>query len=145
MHRADLYLLSTPSMSDQIDFVCRLCEKAVDEYQRIHIQTEQSLQNEALDTALWTFKAESFLPHEIVFPDKKPLAPILIDTRDMNEAYFLDTNLLILLSNALPENVQRYDRLCIVVPNHEADIQQARQLYRQLSLEKIDVRIHDRR
>jgi DNA polymerase-3 subunit chi len=132
-------------MSDQIDFVCRLCEKAVDDYQRIHIQTEQSVHNEALDTRLWTFKAESFLPHEIISPDKKPLAPILINSHDMNEAHFLESNLLILLASSLPENAHRFDRLCIVVPNHEAEIQQARQLYKQLAQKKIEVHIHDRR
>ena len=149
MKRADLYLLSTPSMSEQFDFCCRLCEKAVDEFQRIHIQTEQSTQNEALDSLLWTFKAESFLPHEVgqdnVGQGNKVLAPIIIDTEDLQANAFLKNNLLILLSSTLPENAEKFDRLCIVVRNHEADIQQARQLYKQLAQQKIDVRIHDRR
>jgi len=144
MKRADLYLLSTPSMSEQLEFCCRLCEKAVNDFQRIHIQTEQSTQNEALDSLLWTFKAESFLPHE-VGQSKQVLAPIIIDTENLQSDYFLDHNLLILLSNRLPDNAEKFDRLCIVVRNHEADIQQARQLYKQLAQQKIDVRIHDRR
>lgn len=144
MKRADLYLLSTPSMSEQLEFCCRLCEKAVNDFQRIHIQTEQSTQNEALDSLLWTFKAESFLPHE-VGQSKQALAPITIDTENLQADSFLDNNLLILLSSRLPDNAEKFDRMCIVVRNHEADIQQARQLYKQLAQQKIDVRIHDRR
>jgi len=144
MKRADLYLLSTPSMTEQVEFCCRLCEKAVDDFQRIHIQTQQSIQNEALDTALWSFKAESFLPHE-VGQDKKTRAPILIDTNPLDPAHFLESNLLILLGNSLPENAGQFDRLCIVVANHEPDIQQAREIYKQLARQKIEVHIHDRR
>lgn len=144
MKRADLYLLSTPSMSEQIDFCCRLCEKAVDDFQRIHIQTEQSVHNEALDTALWTFKAESFLPHALG-QEKHILAPIVIDSENLQSHFFLDSNLLILLSGTLPDNAEKFDRLCIVVRNHEPEIQQARQLYKQLAKQKIEVHIHDRR
>lgn len=131
-------------MSDQVDFCCRLCEKAIDDFKRIHILTEQSLQNEALDTALWTFKAESFLPHE-VGQEGEPKAPIVIDTKELKQDSFQESNLLILLGNTLPANIDRFDRLCIVVPNHESDIQQARELYKQLAKENIEVHIHDRR
>ena len=144
MKRADLYLLNTPSMTDQMDFCCRLCEKAIDDFQRIHIQTQQSIQNEALDTALWTFKAESFLPHE-VGQEACPRASIVIDTNALKPAHFLKTNLLILLGNSLPENADQFDRLCILVPNHEPDIQQAREVYKQLARQNIEVHIHDRR
>lgn len=131
-------------MTDQVDFCCRLCEKAIDEFQRIHIQTQQSIQIEALDTALWTFKAESFLPHD-VGQENKTRAPIVIDTDALNQAHFLQTNLLILLGNSLPANADQFDRLCIVVPNHEPDIQQARELYKQLAKQNVEVHIHDRR
>lgn len=144
MKRADLYLLSTPSISEQLEFCCRLCEKAIDDFKRIHIQTEQSTQNEALDSMLWTFKAESFLPHE-VGQEKQALTPIIIDTENLLADSFLNSNLLILLTSSLPDNAEKFDRMCIVVRNDEADIQQARQLYKQLAQQKIDVRIHDRR
>ncbi len=144
MNRADLYLLSTPSLSEQVNFCCRLTEKAFLDFKRIHIQTSQSIQNEALDSALWTFKPESFLPHDIG-QAVKPLPPIIIDSNDLQANLFSKTNLLILLNSQLPENAKRFDRMCILVPNIEQEIQNARLLYKELKQQSIEVHIHDMR
>lgn len=144
MNRADLYLLSTPAMTEQVNFCCRLTEKVFLDFKRIHIQTSQSIQNEALDTALWTFKPESFLPHDIG-QTVKPLPPIIIDNHDLQDDLFSSSNLLILLTNRLPGNIKRFDRMCILVPNIEEDIQQARVLYKELKQQNIEVHIHDMR
>ncbi len=144
MNRADLYLLSTPSMTEQVNFCCRLTEKAFYDFKRIHIQTTQSVQNEALDTALWTFKPESFLPHDIG-QTVEPSPPIIIDNNNLQEMFFSSSNLLILLATQLPENAKRFDRMCILVPNIEEEIQHARVLYKELKQQKIEVHIHDMR
>lgn len=144
MNRADLYLLSTPAMTEQVHFCCRLAEKAFQDFKRIHIQTSHSIQNEALDTELWTFKAESFLPHDIG-QTTKPLPPIIIDNNHLKDELFLASNLLILLATQLPENVKKFDRMCILVPNMEEEIQHARTLYKELKKQNIEVHIHDMR
>lgn len=144
MNRADLYLLSTPAMTEQVSICCRLTEKAFLDFKRIYIQTSQSVQNEALDTALWTFKPESFLPHDIG-QSVSPLPPIIIDSADLQAEHFSESNLLILLATQLPNNVQKFDRLCILVPNIEHEIQQARVLYKDLKQQNIEVHIHDMR
>lgn len=144
MNRADLYLLSTPALAEQVNFCCRLTEKAFHDFKRIHIQTSQRIQNEALDTALWTFKPESFLPHDIG-QTAKLLPPIVIDNNDLQDELFSSSNLLILLSTTLPENAKRFDRMCILVPNIEEEIQQARVLYKKIKQQKIEVHIHDMR
>tara|TARA_R110001592_G_scaffold93981_2_gene272503 strand:- start:21093 stop:21527 length:435 start_codon:yes stop_codon:yes gene_type:complete len=144
MNRADLYLLSTPAMTEQVKFCCRLCEKAFLDFKRIHIQTSQSIQNEALDTALWTFKPDSFLPHDIG-QAVTSLPPIVIDSQNLQEDYFSSSNLLILLATQLPSNAKRFDRICILVPNIETEIQDARSLYKELKKQNIEVHIHDMR
>tara|TARA_R110002072_G_scaffold105615_4_gene230926 strand:- start:19964 stop:20398 length:435 start_codon:yes stop_codon:yes gene_type:complete len=144
MNRADLYLLSTPAMTEQVNFCCRLTEKAFLDFKRIHIQTSQSIQNEALDTALWTFKPESFLPHDIG-QAVKPIPPIIIDSNNLKNELFLSSNLLILLTTQLPDNAQRFDRICILVSNIEEEIQAARALYKELKKQNIEVHIHDMR
>ena len=144
MNRADLYLLSTPSMTEQVNFCCRLTEKAFVDFKRIHIQTSESIQNEALDTALWTFKPESFLPHDIG-QAVKPLPPIIIDSENLQDALFAESNLLILMATKLPDNAKDFDRMCILVPNNEQDIQEARNLYKALKTQGIEVHIHDMR
>lgn len=144
MNRADLYLLSTPAMTEQVHFCCRLTEKAFLDFKRIHIQTAESIQNEALDSALWTCKPESFLPHDIG-QDITPLPPIIIDSEDLQEQLFSDSNLLILMATKLPANVNRFDRMCILVPNIEEEIQDARSLYKALKQQGVEVHIHDMR
>lgn len=144
MNRADLYLLSTPAMTEQVHFCCRLTEKAFLDFKRIHIQTSESVQNEALDSALWTFKPESFLPHDIG-QDVNPLPPIIIDTKDLQKTLFSDSNLLILMTTNLPDNVKDFDRVCILVPNIEEEIHDARSLYKALKQQNIEVNIHDMR
>tara|TARA_R110002167_G_scaffold134486_15_gene320409 strand:- start:689 stop:1123 length:435 start_codon:yes stop_codon:yes gene_type:complete len=144
MNRADLYLLSTPALAEQVNFCCRLSEKAFHDYKRIYIQTSQSIQNEALDNALWTFKPESFLPHEIG-QTAKTLPPIIIDNQNLQDKLFLSSNLLILLATQLPDNTNRFDRMCILVPNIEEEIQHARVLYKELKQQNIEVHIHDMR
>ncbi|MFT6906298.1 MAG: DNA polymerase-3 subunit chi [Oleiphilaceae bacterium] len=144
MNRADLYLLSTPAMTEQVNFCCRLTEKVFHDFKRIHIQTSQNIQNEALDTALWTFKPESFLPHDIGQTGKH-LPPIIIDNQNLQDELFSSSNLLILLTTQLPDNAKRFDRMCILVPNIEEEIQHARVLYKELKQQNIEVHIHDMR
>lgn len=147
MQRADLYLLNSPSMPDQIEFCCRLCEKAFPDFERIHIHTHQSIQNEALDTALWSFKADSFLPHDIGQKIEgqraQPLAPILIDQEELSAELFLKTNLLIVLNSDLPANAEKFDRVCILVINHDDEIKKARLRYKDLKQKSVNVLIHD--
>ena len=119
MNRADLYLLSTPALAEQVNFCCRLSEKAFHDYKR-------------------------FLPHEIG-QTAKTLPPIIIDNQNLQDKLFLSSNLLILLATQLPDNTNRFDRMCILVPNIEEEIQHARVLYKELKQQNIEVHIHDMR
>lgn len=148
MNRADFYLLNSSAFSDQISFCCRLSEKALSRNKRIHIQTSESVQNEALDEALWTFKAESFLPHAIG-QDQLMDYPITIDTASDKLNFDRDNqekrDLLILFACTLPANYTSFNRLSLIATNHEQTIQESRVLYRKLKSEGYEVHIHDQR
>ena len=127
MTRIDLYLLKGSTFSDQIDFCCRLTEKALPQHPKIFIQTAESIQNEALNNALWDFKAESFLPHivgqelagQATGNSKTPSPPIVIDTQTIKSDPENKKSLLITLCKELPANYQQFKRLCLIVLNIE--------------------------
>jgi DNA polymerase-3 subunit chi len=144
MNRIDLYLLKGNTFSDQIDFCCRLTEKAFPQHPKIHIQTEEAIQNEALNSALWTFKPDSFLPHSIGIENNEQ-TPITIDTVPFSSNNTNDFDLLILLCKQLPENFQKFKRLCLIVANIDQEIAHARQLYKQLKKTGLEVHIQDMR
>jgi DNA polymerase-3 subunit chi len=146
MPRIDLYLLNEANFSEQIAFCCRLTEKASDKHSRIHIQTIDSLQAEALDTALWSFKPESFIAHNIgqSFPSAQ-IPPVIIDTAPLIPEFQTKDSLLILLQKELPEQFEQFNRLCLIIPNIEVEIQDARNLYKELKSRGHEVHIHDLR
>jgi len=148
MKRADFYLLNGSTFSDQLNFCCRLAEKALSKNNKIHIQTTESIQNEALNEALWAFKAESFLPHA-VGQDQFKDYPITIDTGsdklNLNPMEEENRNLLILLANTLPANYASFERLSLVIINQKELIQESRELYKRLKNERYEVHIHDQR
>ena len=146
MPRIDLYLLKEANFSEQISFCCRLTEKAAERHSRIHIQTVDSMQDEALNSALWTFKPEGFIPHTIGqdYPSQTA-PPVIIDTAPLSAKLQKDDSLLILLQKSLPEEFEQFSRLCLIIPNVEVEIQDARILYKQLKSLGHEVHIHDLR
>lgn len=66
MTRVDFYLLPQHDEKSRQIFACRLAEKAWQLDNRTLIQTTDNETGSALNALLWTFKADSFLPHAIL-------------------------------------------------------------------------------
>lgn len=146
MPRIDLYLLKEATFSEQISFCCRLTEKATDKHSLVHIQTVDSIQSGALNDALWTFKPESFIPHATgQNVSKEDTPPVIIDPQPLSISLQRNDSLLILLQKSLPDEFGQFSRLCLIIPNIEVEIQDARNLYKQLKKLSHEVHIHDLR
>ncbi len=78
MTRISFYILSGSSENYRQIFACRLAEKAYKQGNDIYIHTENAAQTEQLDAALWSFRADSFLPHQLFCDHAPGDAPILI-------------------------------------------------------------------
>ncbi|MBX2825993.1 MAG: DNA polymerase III subunit chi [Gammaproteobacteria bacterium] len=63
MTRIDFYLLPHDNEADRLDMVCKLAEKAVRQSKRVFIHTECEKLAASLDSALWHYRDDSFLPH----------------------------------------------------------------------------------
>ncbi len=142
MHQADIYLLQSPALSDQLVFCCKLAEKAFQQGLKMHIQTREAYQNEALNERLWDFRSDSFLPHAVGQGEYQN-HPITIDVNSSSQGNSGHRDLLILLSPQLPTNADSFGRVGIIVCNDAEDIQQARLTYKQLSEQGLTVNIHD--
>ncbi|MDX1453299.1 MAG: DNA polymerase III subunit chi [Oleiphilaceae bacterium] len=142
MNQADIYLLHSTAFSDQLVFCCKLAEKAFRQGLKMHIQTREAYQNEALNERLWDFRAESFLPHT-VGQSAFESHPITIDVNCSSSGDSGHRDLLILLTPTLPPKSENFKRVGMIVCNDPQDIQLARQAYKQLSNQGITANIHD--
>lgn len=78
MTKVDFYILEQASKIQALRYVCDLAEKAYCQNKNLCLHTSNREEAERLDSFLWTFRDDSFLPHTIYHPDEVPLAPILI-------------------------------------------------------------------
>ncbi len=120
--RADFYLLSQADEESRMRFLCRVCEKALQQKHRIYIYTEDKAQAEYLDRLLWSFPEDSFLPHHLM--GSEPCAPISIgqgDQRPMHLDLFFNAG------NTLPAFAFDFDRIAEVVIQDPASLNASRQ------------------
>lgn len=76
--RIDFYVLEQAAPQARLRFACRLAETAVKRQHRVHALTADPQSAAELDELLWTFRAESFVPHGIEAPDAATELPVTI-------------------------------------------------------------------
>jgi DNA polymerase-3 subunit chi len=59
------YILPTESLEDRHLFACKLIEKAYRSGSFCYVLTDSAEQSRIIDDLLWTFRAGSFIPHQI--------------------------------------------------------------------------------
>lgn len=63
--RVDFYVLESKTETARQHFTCKIAEKAYQEQHRVMILTNDSTQSQTLNSLLWTFSDESFVPHAL--------------------------------------------------------------------------------
>ena len=122
MTRIDFYQLN-PERHRYDQVVCQLCQKAYDSQQLTLLLTQNEQQSQHLDHKLWTFRDDSFLPHD--HGDTPELVtPILIHDQPEPRG---DRQLLINLSAAVPAYFAQFERVIELVT--EDNKSQAREHY----------------
>jgi DNA polymerase-3 subunit chi len=108
-----------------------LLEKTLERGWRAVVQTTSTERAEALDTTLWTFRDDSFLPHGITGGDSDADQPILITSGPDNGngaqvRFFVD--------RAVPQSAEGYERIVYLFSGHDPDaVTEARAAWRALS------------
>jgi DNA polymerase-3 subunit chi len=65
MTKVSFHILPTESQQDRYLFACKMIEKAYRSGCFCYVMTDDDKQSQLIDDLLWTFRAGSFIPHQI--------------------------------------------------------------------------------
>ena len=141
MAEVSFYILSSALLLERYLFACKLIEKAYRNGQFCYILTDSDEQSQLLDDLLWTFRAGSFIPHEI-YTGQAPSTDkvILIGSIKAPEH---SQGLLFNLSSKYPEDISKTKRILEILDNCEVTKAAARNRYRQYQQAGMSVTTHN--
>lgn len=117
--QVDFYVLDASSAQRAWFYVCQLVEKAYQDQQKVYLHVNSSAEAERLDALLWTYKEDSFLPHQIYQETDCP-PPIQIGTGNPPSD---QQDLLINLHHHVPSFYTQFKRIIEIIYT-DANVQQ---------------------
>jgi len=136
MPKIDFYILSEGNC---LQLACKLIEKAYKNRHRVYVHTENETVAHQLDELLWTYKEESFIPHNLYGEGPDPAPPIQIGFANTPEKH---RDILINLSNEIPGFHKQFARIMELVPNSSTIQERARENYRIYRSNGYDIQTH---
>ncbi|OGV51991.1 MAG: DNA polymerase III subunit chi [Legionellales bacterium RIFCSPHIGHO2_12_FULL_42_9] len=136
--RVDFYLLQVNTGQEEPDlenvsqataintkalFACRLIEKAYLRGHQLFVYCNNKHDAETLDELLWTFKEDSFIPHNLQGEGPENPPPIQLGYEREPSGF---SEILLNFSDIIPAFYNRFQRVMEIVPNEE----QAKELSR---------------
>jgi DNA polymerase-3 subunit chi len=112
MTRIDFYVIEDDSPDAMALTACRLVEKAYGRGHRVYLHCESEEQARALDKLLWTFRENSFVPHQIYGSQGAEVAPVLVG---FAEDPRVEPEVLVNLTPTVPPFFDRFERLAEIV------------------------------
>jgi len=126
--KVNFYILSSQSEQGRQQFACKLAEKAFRLGYKAYILTDTQQQAQSINKLLWTFRANSFVPHDIYQDDLPKLEnAIIIGTHQPPEAW---QHTIINLSSYCPDSINRSEQIFELLDNDETHKQAGRKRYR---------------
>ena len=129
----DFHVIEPASSQQAHRYACQLIEKAYQAGQQpIYVHTDTRADAERFDTLLWTYRDDSFLPHELHSATQSQAARIQIGYADNMPNYTPENScILINLSKDLPSNHQTFAAIIEIVFSDPAVQQLARERFKQ--------------
>ncbi|MBA2657091.1 MAG: DNA polymerase III subunit chi [Tatlockia sp.] len=137
--RVDFYLL-TGETQDPLLIVCRLLEKAYLRGHKVFVYSASKQEAENLDELLWTFKDNSFIPHNLQGEGPEPPPPIQIGYGEEPRGF---DDILVNLRPEIPPFYSRFRRVIEIVANEETAKESSRSRYREYRAKKCDLQTHN--
>jgi DNA polymerase III subunit chi len=106
----DFYILPETTSEARWLFACRLIDKVQRMGMRVLVAVDSEAEARQLDELLWTFKPESFIPHQLI-NSGKPTPVEITFTQEAGD----HQNLLLNLSKTTPTYFSRFERMSEVV------------------------------
>jgi DNA polymerase-3 subunit chi len=134
------YILPTESLEDRYLFACKLIEKAYRSGSFCYVLTDDAEQSRIIDDLLWTFRAGSFIPHQIYTGEPLELEKvILIGSLAAPEPW---QKILFNLSSHYPDLGSQTERILEILDNSETTKEAGRNRYRQYQQSGMTVTTH---
>ncbi|ACE85801.1 DNA polymerase III subunit chi [Cellvibrio japonicus] len=124
MTQVDFYVLPETTSEARWLFACRLIEKVQRMGMDILVAVDNPEQAREFDELLWTFKPESFIPHQLL--DIQQPAPVQIT---YNQESGNHQGLLLNLSSGIPPYFDRFARLSEIVIQEEKALKTSRERF----------------
>lgn len=138
--RVDFYLLANSDKQALWLLACRLLEKAYLRGHRVFVYCNSQQEAESLDELLWTFKDNSFIPHNLQGEGPEPPPPIQIGYRDEPRGY---NDVLFNLATEVPIFYPRFRRVIEIVTNDESAKEVSRAHYREYRAKHCELQTHE--
>ncbi len=140
MAEVSFYILPSESTQERYEFACKLIEKAYRSGCFCYVLTDNAEQSQKIDDLLWTFRAGSFIPHQIYTGERPTLEKIiLIGSLDVPELW---QKTVINLSSYCPKQVDKIERILEILDNSEATKELGRNRYRHYQQSGITITTH---
>lgn len=141
MAEVSFYLLSSESIQDRYEFTCKLIEKAYRNGLFCYVLTDNNEQSQILDDLLWTFRAGSFIPHQIYTGEPLGMEKmVLIGSLNAPEQW---QETVINLSTCCPEQLNKIEHVREILDNSEVSKELGRSRYRHYQKSGFDITTHN--
>ncbi len=138
--RVDFYLLASDHMDALWLVACRLLEKAYKRNHRVYVHCANQNDAEFLDDLLWSFRDDSFVPHNLIGEGPEPPPPIQIgfgkEPRGFND-------ILLNLAPEIPIFHSKFKRIMELVSNQETEKEQSRVHYKEYRAKGYQLHTHN--
>jgi DNA polymerase-3 subunit chi len=136
MPKIDFYILTDDA---KFSFACRLIEKAYKSRHRIYIHTENEKDAHRLDEMLWTYKDDSFLPHNLYGEGPESAPPIQIGFNVTPDNH---RDILLNLSSSVPEFFSQFQRILELVANDSDSQNLGRERFKHYRAQNFEITTH---
>ena len=137
--RVDFYLLESDQPQDRWVIACRLLEKAYLKGHKVFVLCNHKNDAELIDELLWTFKEDSFIPHNLQGEGPEPPPPIQIGYDTVPRGF---NDILLNLTGPVPSFYNKFKRVMELVINVEAEKEQSRANYRAYKAQNCELHTH---
>ena len=125
MTQVDFHILPDTSVEARWLYTCRLVEKATGLGNNVLIAVDTQDEAQTLDDLLWSFKPESFIPHQIIGGENETNVEITFSDKTGDHQ-----QVLINLRSQVPEYFSRFARLAEIVIQESNILENTREHYR---------------
>ena len=139
MPKIDFYILPESNLAASLPLICRIIEKAYKQKHRIYIHTGNQETAHLLDETLWTYRDDSFLPHNLYGEGPDPAPPIQIGFGVTPEK---QRDILINLDQQIPPFHTQFNRVLEFVLQETATQEAGRERYRYYRTQGFQLNTH---